>query len=233
MSNMTGLLDAVEVVKSFRADGLERPVVRGLSITVEQGEWLAVMGPSGCGKSTMLHLLGGLDVPDSGSIAIAGQEITTLSAGERAVLRRQRVGYVFQQYNLLPHLDVVANVELPQRLAGVGRRTARRRSLELLEDLGLSDRSRDLPGKLSGGEQQRVAIARAVANQPDLLLADEPTGALDSAAADLVIELLRRQHDSGQTIVMVTHDPDVATAADGLITMRDGRVVDAAGLPSA
>jgi putative ABC transport system ATP-binding protein len=232
MSNMPGLLDAVDVVKSFRADGLERPVVRGLSVTVEHGAWLAVMGPSGCGKSTMLHLLGGLDVPDSGSITIAGREITTLSAGERAVLRRQRVGYVFQQYNLLPHLDVVANVELPQRLAGANRRTARRRSLDLLESLGLGDRCRDLPGKLSGGEQQRVAIARAVANQPDLLLADEPTGALDSAAAGLVIELLRRQHDSGQTIVMVTHDPDVAAAADGLIMMRDGRVVGPAGLPS-
>jgi putative ABC transport system ATP-binding protein len=202
--------------------------VRGLSLTVEPGTWIAVMGPSGCGKSTMLHLLGGLDVPDSGSISIAGQEITTLSAGERAVLRRRRVGYVFQQYNLLPHLDVVANVELPQRLAGAGRRAARQRGLELLDSLGLADRCRDLPGKLSGGEQQRVAIARAVANEPDLLLADEPTGALDSAAADVVIDLLRRQHDGGQTIVMVTHDPDVAAAADGVVTMRDGRVLDAA-----
>jgi putative ABC transport system ATP-binding protein len=227
---MSGLLDAVEVVKSFRAGGVDRPVVRGLSLSVERGEWLAVMGPSGCGKSTMLHLLGGLDVPDGGSIAIAGQEITTLGAGARASLRRKRVGYVFQQYNLIPHLDVVANVELPQRLAGAGRRAARTRTLELLDELGLGDRGRDLPGALSGGEQQRVAIARAVANQPDLLFADEPTGALDSAGAGLVIDMLRRQHEAGQTIVMVTHDSDVAGAADAIVVMRDGRVVEAAGV---
>jgi putative ABC transport system ATP-binding protein len=142
-------------------------------------------------------------------------------------MRRTRVGYVFQQYNLVPHLDVLANVELPQRLAGQSRRAARSRSAELLDRLGLSDRAHDMPGTLSGGEQQRVAIARAVANEPVLLLADEPTGALDSAAAEVVIELLRAQHDAGQTIVMVTHDPDVAEAADRTIHVRDGQIDDA------
>jgi putative ABC transport system ATP-binding protein len=222
---MGTLLRATGLVKTFRADRVERPVLRGVSLVVERGSWVAVMGPSGCGKSTMLHLLGGLDLPDEGSVVLGDDEISTMSVAERAVLRRRRVGYVFQQYNLIPHLEVGANVELPQRLAGVARRRARIRADELLATLGLTDRRHDLPGTLSGGEQQRVAIARAVANQPDLLLADEPTGALDSAAAQLVLDLLRVQHAAGQTIVMVTHDPDVAAAADRTIHLRDGQIV--------
>jgi putative ABC transport system ATP-binding protein len=223
---MAPLLDARGLVKSYRADQVERPVLRGLSLGVEQGEWVAAMGPSGCGKSTMLHLLGGLDLPDEGSIRLGDDEITELDAAGRAKLRRRRVGYVFQQYNLIPHLDVAANVELPQRLAGASRRDARMRSGELLELLGLAGHERNLPGTLSGGEQQRVAIARAVANHPDLLLADEPTGALDSVAASLVLDLLRGQHDAGQTIVMVTHDHDVAGAADRTVHVLDGQIVD-------
>jgi putative ABC transport system ATP-binding protein len=223
------LVAASGLVKAFRADGVERPVLRGVSLSVDQGEWVAVMGPSGCGKSTMLHLLGGLDLPDEGSILVDGVEITTLGVSERAVLRRRQVGYVFQQYNLISHLDVAANVELPQRLAGTGRRRARERASALLEMLALRARGTDLPGTLSGGEQQRVAIARAVANQPELLLADEPTGALDSAASLLVLDLLRAQHATGQTIVMVTHDPDVAGAADRTIHLRDGQIVEGGG----
>jgi putative ABC transport system ATP-binding protein len=222
---MVRLLEAVGLVKSFGTGEARSSVLRGLSLDVDEGEWVAAMGPSGCGKSTMLHLLGGLDVPDEGTIRLGEVEVTRLSAADRAVLRRRRVGYVFQQYNLIPHLDVLANVDLPQRLAGASRREARSRSGDLLDALGLSKHVHDLPGVLSGGEQQRVAIARAVANHPDLLLADEPTGALDSAAADLVLELLRAQHGAGQTIVMVTHDPDVAAAADRTINVRDGRIV--------
>jgi putative ABC transport system ATP-binding protein len=229
---MPSLVVASDLVKAFRADGVERPVLRGVSLTVDEGAWVAVMGPSGCGKSTMLHLLGGLDLPDEGTIAIAGREITTLGVSERAVLRRRQVGYVFQQYNLIPHLDVAANVELPQRLAGVGRGRARDHGRELLEMLGLTERGGDLPGTLSGGEQQRVAIARALANQPDLLLADEPTGALDSVASALVLDLLRAQHARGQTIIMVTHDPEVAAAADRTIHLRDGRIAGV-GAPAA
>ena len=222
---MAALLEAHGLEKSFRTEGVERPVLRGLSLDVERGEWVAAMGPSGCGKSTMLHLLGGLDLPDAGSIRLGDDEITSLAAADRARLRRRRVGYVFQQYNLIPHLDVAANVELPQRVAGTPRREARARSTELLQALGLAGRERNLPGTLSGGEQQRVAIARAVANHPDLLLADEPTGALDSEAAALVLDLLRVQHDNGQTIVMVTHDPDVAAGADRTVHVLDGQIV--------
>lgn len=222
---VAALLEARDLAKSFRTDDVERPVLRGLSLEVDRGEWVAAMGPSGCGKSTMLHLLGGLDLPDAGSIRLGDDEITALGAPDRARLRRRRVGYVFQHYNLIPHLDVAANVELPQRLAGASRREARSRSIELLEALGLAGLERNLPGTLSGGEQQRVAIARAAANHPDLLLADEPTGALDSVSAALVLDLLRAQHDGGQTIVMVTHDPDVAAVADRIVHVLDGQIV--------
>ncbi len=229
---MAALLEALGLEKSFRTDDVGRPVLRGLSLEVDRGEWVAAMGPSGCGKSTMLHLLGGLDLPDAGSIRLGDDEVTALSAADRARLRRRRVGYVFQQYNLIPHLDVAANVELPQRLAGASRREARSRSIELLEALDLAGRDRNLPGTLSGGEQQRVAIARAVANRPDLLLADEPTGALDSASAALVLDLLRAQHDNGQTILMVTHDPDVAAASDRVVQVLDGQIVMTEQLPA-
>jgi putative ABC transport system ATP-binding protein len=223
---MAVLLAARGLEKSFRTEAVDRPVLRGLSLDVDDGEWVAAMGPSGCGKSTMLHLLGGLDLPDAGSIRLGDDEVTGLSAAERARLRRRRVGYVFQQYNLVPHLDVGANVELPQRLAGASRRDAHACAHELLEALGLGGRERNLPGTLSGGEQQRVAIARAVANHPDLLLADEPTGALDSESAALVLDLLHAQHERGQTIVMVTHAPEVAAAADRTVHVLDGRIVD-------
>ena len=222
---MVPLLTATGLVKSYRTDGAEQVVLRGVSMTVEPGEWIAVMGPSGCGKSTLLHLLGGLDDPDDGSILLGDQDVCRLGVAARAILRRQRVGYVFQQYNLIPHLNVVANVELPQRLVGRGRRETKARTAELLGALGLTDKAHALPGTLSGGEQQRVAIGRALANRPDLLLADEPTGALDTAASRAVIELLTAQHDAGQTIVMVTHDLDVADAADRMIHLRDGLVL--------
>jgi putative ABC transport system ATP-binding protein len=229
---MAPLLEAIDLTKTFRTGDVERPVLRGLSLTVARGEWVAAMGPSGCGKSTMLHLLGGLDLPDSGSVRLGDDEITALDAAHRARLRRRRVGYVFQHYNLIPHLDVAANVELPQRLAGTSRRDARAHAFELLAALGLAGKERSMPGTLSGGEQQRVAIARAIANHPDLLLADEPTGALDSASAALVIDMLRSRHDQGQTIVMVTHDPRVAGSADRTVQVLDGRIVDADDEPA-
>jgi putative ABC transport system ATP-binding protein len=222
---VTSILIARDLTKSYRTGDREQAVLRGVSMTVEPGEWVAIMGPSGCGKSTLLHLLGGLDDPDSGSVVLGDDDVCRLKVAARAVLRRQKVGYVFQQYNLVPHLNVAANIDLPQRLVGTGRKEMKARTAELLRALGLADKAHAMPSTLSGGEQQRVAIARALANRPALLLADEPTGALDSAASQGVIDLLGGQHAAGQTIVMVTHDPGTAAVADRTVHLLDGRVV--------
>ena len=211
------------VVKTYRSGARETRALRGLDLDVTPGEWLAVMGPSGCGKSTLLHLLGGLDTADDGSVVIDGEDLARLSEARRAVLRRAQVGYVFQFFNLVQDLTVAENVELPMLLVGVPRDAARTRRRELLDDVGLRGLDRAVPSQLSGGEQQRVALARALANQPGVLLADEPTGNLDTEAARQVLNVLARRHAAGQTIVMVTHDPRVGAAADRLLTMVDGR----------
>ena len=211
------------VTKTYRGAARESRALRGLDLDVAAGEWLAVMGPSGCGKSTLLHLLGGLDTADSGRVVIDGQDLAQMSEARRAVLRRARVGYVFQFFNLVQDLTVAENIELPMLLVGRRRDEARARRTALLGDLGLEGLDRAVPSALSGGEQQRVALARALANQPQVLLADEPTGNLDTEAARQVLGLLARQHDGGQTIVMVTHDPRVAAAADRVLVMQDGR----------
>ena len=207
--------------------------MRGVDVDVAAGEWVAVMGPSGCGKSTLLHLLGGLDVPDAGEVTIGDEQVTGRSEGERAVLRRRLVGYVFQAYNLVPDLTVAENVELPAQLAGASRREARQRCSELLEELGLADVGASSPAELSGGQAQRVAIARAVVNHPPLLLADEPTGALDTESATAVLAMLRRSHANGQSIVLVTHDHRVAAAADRVLVMQDGAIRDERTLETA
>ncbi|WP_083420098.1 ABC transporter ATP-binding protein [Pseudofrankia sp. BMG5.36] len=222
----TPILAITELARSYGRGERARAALRGISLTVTAGEWVAVVGPSGCGKSTLLHLVGGLDTPDSGSVRIGGEEITTMSPARRALLRRRRVGFVFQSYNLVPHLNVSANVELGLRVAGTGRRAARARASEVLGAVGLEDLAQALPATLSGGQQQRVAIARAVAGRPDLVLADEPTGALDTAASRRIVELLRDEHRRGQTLVMVTHDYAVAAAADRVVFLRDGQIVD-------
>jgi putative ABC transport system ATP-binding protein len=205
--------------------------VRGVDLDVAPGEWVAIMGPSGCGKSTLLHLLGGLDSPDAGTVSVDGEDVGDLSETERALLRRKRIGYVFQFFNLVQDFTVAENVELPMLLAGERRDAARRRRHELLEAVGLSDVADASPSQLSGGQQQRVAIARALANRPGVLLADEPTGNLDTESARQVLALLRAQHDAGQTIVMVTHDARVAAAADRLLVMEDGRFTAAGAAP--
>jgi len=228
---MTALLRARDLRKSYRTGATEQVVLRGVSMTVDPGEWVAIMGPSGCGKSTLLHLLGGLDDPDGGTVLLGDDDVGSLRPAARAVLRRAEVGYVFQQYNLVAHLTAAANIDLPQRLVGTGRKAIKARTAELLEALGLADKAQAMPSTLSGGEQQRVAIGRALANRPGLLLADEPTGALDSAASEGVIELLDEEHAAGQTIVMVTHDPAVAAVADRTIHLLDGRVVQQALVP--
>ena len=227
--NETGaatVLGALALRKEYgRDDGLVR-AVDGVDLDVTAGETLAVMGPSGCGKSTLLHLLGGLDRPTSGELRLAGQRIDRL--GERALarLRREAVGFVFQAFHLMDELTAAENVELPALLAGVAPRKARRRATGLLEQVGLADRVGFLPSALSGGQRQRVAVARALANEPLVVLADEPTGNLDSESTLDVLRLFDSLHTAGQTLVIVTHDARIAATADRLISMRDGAFID-------
>ena len=191
------------------------------------------MGPSGCGKSTLLNLLAGLDRPTSGEVWLDGERIDTMSETELARLRRRKVGFVFQFFNLVPTLSVVENVELPLLLVGCRRREARRSANELLSELGIADKHGSAPALLSGGQQQRVALARALANTPDVVFGDEPTGNLDSAATREVLGLLRAARDRGQTLLVATHDARVAAAADRIVTLRDGLVSDEAELQAA
>ncbi|WP_083949772.1 ABC transporter ATP-binding protein [Herbidospora yilanensis] len=208
-----------------RKDNLVR-AVDGVDLDVPAGQMLAVMGPSGCGKSTLLHLMGGLERPTGGQVWLAGERIDT--AGERALarLRRRSVGFVFQSFHLVEELTAAENVELPVLLAGGSPRAAKRRARHLLDQVGLAHRARHLPWKLSGGERQRVAVARALANEPLVVLADEPTGNLDTAATNEVLRLFADLRGMGQTLVLVTHDGRVAASADRLISMRDGVFVE-------
>jgi putative ABC transport system ATP-binding protein len=219
------MLSASGLVKTYGAgSGLVR-AVDGVDLEVLAGESVAVMGPSGCGKSTLLHLLGGLDRPTAGSIKLAGQHVDRLSERSLARLRRDAVGFVFQAFHLMDELTAVENVEFPALLAGQSPRPARRRATELLDRIGLADRAGHLPSALSGGQRQRVAIARALANEPLVVLADEPTGNLDSEATLDVLRLLDDLRADGQTVVIVTHDARIAATSDRLLTMRDGALV--------
>jgi ABC-type lipoprotein export system ATPase subunit len=208
-----------------KGDALVRAVDE-VDLAVVQGETVAIMGPSGCGKSTLLHLLGGLERPSGGTIELAGSRLDTMGERGLARLRRTAVGFVFQAFHLIDELTARENVELPALLAGQSPRAARRRALDLLEQVGLADRAAFLPAALSGGQRQRVAVARALSNTPLLVLADEPTGNLDSAATLEVLRLFDGLHASGQTLVIVTHDSRIAATADRLISMRDGVFVD-------
>jgi putative ABC transport system ATP-binding protein len=226
MTDDTPVLRARSLTKEFgKAAGLVR-AVDSIDLDVAAGETVAVMGPSGCGKSTLLYTLGGLDRPTGGEIQLAGQRIDRM--GERALarLRRAAVGFVFQAFHLMEELTAVENVEVPALLAGRSPRAARAHATELLDRVGLADRAGFLPSALSGGQRQRVAVARALSNRPRVILADEPTGNLDSAATVEVLRLFDELHDAGQTLVIVTHDARVAATADRLITMRDGAFVD-------
>jgi putative ABC transport system ATP-binding protein len=202
--------------------------LRGVDLTVARGEFVALMGPSGCGKSTLLNIIAGLDRPDDGSVRVAGHDVVGLGEDALARVRRAHVGIVFQFFNLLDGMSVLDNVALAAQVGGTGRRAAEARARELLDLLGLLDKARSAPSSLSGGQRQRLAIARALANRPTLLLADEPTGALDSAGADEVLELFRRLHADGQSIVLVTHSESVAAGAERIVHLRDGRVSDVA-----
>ncbi|KAF0651638.1 MULTISPECIES: ABC transporter ATP-binding protein [Streptomyces] len=220
------LLEARGLVRTHHGEGGPVHAVRGVDLTVRRGEFVAVTGPSGAGKSTLLHLLGGLQRPDEGTVLLDGASTDGYTEARWAVERRRSIGIVFQFFNLVSNLSVADNVELPALLAGASARAARAERDRLLTELGLAAKARSMPGELSGGEQQRVALARALVNHPRLLLADEPAGSLDSKGTREVMRLLSRFHQRGQTIVLVTHDARLASAADRVISFFDGRVTD-------
>ena len=212
--------------KNYEAEGAPVRALRGVDVEIKDGEFVAVMGPSGCGKSTLLNLSAGLDTPTDGEISVADETLVGKDENQLAKMRRKHIGIVFQFFNLLEGMSVLENVTLPAVIAGMPRKQAETRARDLLDLLGLADKAKNAPGVLSGGQRQRLAIARALANKPTLVLADEPTGALDSAGGVEVMELFRRLHADGQTILLVTHDEKVAAHADRVVRMRDGKVED-------
>jgi putative ABC transport system ATP-binding protein len=220
-------LSAQRVRKSFESEGVPVRALRRVDLAVRSGEFVAIIGPSGCGKSTLLNLVAGLDAPSDGEIMLAGVALTGMSEDELARVRRRHVGMVFQFFNLLEEMSSLENVTLAAAIAGARRSLAEARARDLLDLLGLGDKAEEVPGMLSGGQRQRLAIARALANEPTLLLADQPTGALDSEGGLEVLELFRRLHAGGQTILLVTHDERVAASTERIVKMKDGRILSA------
>lgn len=218
------MIQLSDIRKTYRQGGNDIRALDGIDLHIAPGEFVAIMGPSGSGKSTLLNVLGALDRPDSGRYRLAEDEISALDDDAASEVRNRRIGFVFQSFHLLPRLTVLENVLLPQRYARTADPAAAGRAVALLERIGLGQRTDHLPGQLSGGQLQRAAIARALLNQPALLLADEPTGNLDSKSAADVMALLKELHAGGQTLVLVTHDPDIAAAAQRTIHLRDGRI---------
>lgn len=222
---MTAVIVATNLEKRYQIDGQDVRAVRGVSLTVESGEYLAVVGPSGSGKSTLLTLLGGLDQPTAGDVSVLGNALSTLSDRRLTRLRLEKIGFVFQRFHLLPVLSARENIELPMAERGMTRGERELRAAELLTYVGMSHRAAHRATQLSGGEMQRIAIARALANAPSILLADEPTGELDAATGREILELFRRLHGDGMTLVVVTHDDRLAADAGRVIHMLDGQVV--------
>ena len=222
------LIELCDVWKTYQMGKVEVHALRGVSLTLEEGEFLAVMGPSGSGKSTLMHLMGCLDLPTQGQVLFEGTDVSRLKSRELAEIRGRKLGFVFQTFNLVHTLTALENVELPMIFQGVPRGQRRARAEELLARVGLGDRLNHRPSELSGGEQQRAAIARALANDPRIILCDEPTGNLDSAAGTKVLELLKSLNEEGRTVVLVTHDPEAAEYARRKVHLRDGQVAEAA-----
>jgi ABC-type lipoprotein export system ATPase subunit len=220
------VIEARGLTKSYRNGDIVTPVLYDVDLRVPRGDFVALMGPSGSGKSTLMNLLGLLDRSDAGTYALDGRDVVALSASQQAVARNRSIGFVFQSFNLLKRMNVLENVALPLLYAGVGRRTARERALVMLQQVGLGELGHRMPNQLSGGQQQRVAFARALVNQPPLLLADEPTGNLDTRTTEEVLDLLGQlNREQGLTIVVVTHEADVAAHGKRLVRLKDGRVV--------
>jgi putative ABC transport system ATP-binding protein len=219
------VVETKDLRKTYESEGVPVRALRGVDFHIAPGEFVAVMGPSGCGKSTLLNLIAGLDKASDGDISVAGESLADKDENALARMRRKHVGIVFQFFNLLEGMSVLENVTLPAVIAGMKRKQAESRARDLLDLLGLADKAKNAPGVLSGGQRQRLAIARALANSPTIVLADEPTGSLDSAGGAEVLELFKRLHADGQTIMLVTHDVKVASAADRIVTMQDGKLV--------
>jgi ABC-type lipoprotein export system ATPase subunit len=218
------IIETRSLTKTYGSNGVAVHALRGIDLDVARGEFVALIGPSGSGKSTLMAILGCLDTPTSGTYSLDGERVEGLSGPELARIRNEKIGFVFQQYNLLPKASVLRNVELPMLYAGVARRERRARAMELLERVGIPEKARTLPSNLSGGQRQRVAIARALANGPAMLLADEPTGALDSKTGHEVLDLFRALNGQGNTVLIVTHDLSIASTAQRQVELYDGLI---------
>jgi putative ABC transport system ATP-binding protein len=218
------IIETSGLTKTFGTNGVAVHALRGIDLAISRGEFVALIGPSGSGKSTLMAILGCLDSPTTGTYQLDGESVEHLTGAELARIRNEKIGFVFQQYNLLPKASVRRNVELPMLYAGVGKKERRARALELLENVGISEKANVLPAALSGGQRQRVAIARALANRPSVLLADEPTGALDSHTGHEILELFQELHRQGNTVVIVTHDLSIAALAQRQVELHDGLV---------
>ena len=225
------VVDLVEVRKTYTTGSVAVPALRGVTLQVRRGEYVAVMGPSGSGKSTLMNILGCLDTVTTGTYLLDGDDVAELDEEDLSVIRNRRIGFIFQQFNLLPALSAWRNVELPLCYAGVPRAERRTRAIRALERVGLGPRVDHRPGELSGGQQQRVAVARALVGDPAIILADEPTGNLDSVSTADVLALIDELHATGRTIIVITHEPEVSERADRIIHVRDGLVFDDSGPP--
>lgn len=215
-----------EITKIYGNGSLQVPVLHGIDLTIEDGEFVAIMGPSGSGKSTLMNIIGFLDYPSAGVFELNGDKIGLVKENRLAKLRNEHVGFVFQQFFLLPRLNALKNVESPLIYAGVQKRERTKRAKEMLEKVGLSDRMGHLPSQLSGGQKQRVAIARALVNNPSIILADEPTGALDSKTSEQIMKLLVQLNEEGKTVIIVTHEEEIAAYTNRIITLKDGLITD-------
>ena len=219
---MTGIVELTDVRKTYKSGSLSVDALRGVTARVDEGEYVAIMGPSGSGKSRLMNILGCLDVPTSGTYLLGGEDVSRMTERDLAVVRNERIGFVFQQFNLLPAMTALRNVELPLMYAGVSRSERKHRAHEALAKVGLAERVDHRPGELSGGQQQRVCIARALVTDPDIILADEPTGNLDSKSTADVLALIADLHRQGRTIILITHEHDVANVAERQLNIRDG-----------
>ncbi|HPV14796.1 MAG TPA: ABC transporter ATP-binding protein [Candidatus Cloacimonadota bacterium] len=214
------------LVKDYELGKIKVRALNGVDLSIETGEFVAIMGPSGSGKSTLMHIIGCLDSPTEGDYYLDGTLVSKMRRNELAAIRNAKIGFVFQSFNLLPHLNILKNVELPLMYAGIAGKKRSLRAREILDSVGLSDRLRHKPGELSGGQRQRVAIARAIVNNPSIVLADEPTGNLDSTSGGDILEIFEQLHSLGNTVIMVTHDAAVAARADRIIQIHDGKIED-------